>query len=132
MRPDELAGILRGAGLGDWCSRVRLGGLLLMLDYAVRNRSSKGFLISSTLARAFTSRLRRQVVSTTIREPLSLLCHIGILRVVRDAIHGPHLKVAARYAFCDLYAQRHMSRTSSVRIIATCKQLQHYTARAIM
>ncbi len=109
VTPEDLAKSLLRAGQEEWCTRVRLSGLLLLIDYALRNRASNGVLISAHLARVFSSRLRRQVARTTIREPLSVLCDIGILRQVQAAVHGLHLRTAARYAFCGAYTKRHVT-----------------------
>ena len=40
---EELQRILEAAGQIEWCTRIRLRGLLLLLDYVIRNQASDGF-----------------------------------------------------------------------------------------
>ena len=37
------------------------------------------------------------------------MCEIGILGQVQAAVHGLHLRTAARYSFCGAYAKRHVT-----------------------
>ena len=39
----ELAECLRRAGQDEWCTRVRLGGLLLLIDFVSRHHAVGGF-----------------------------------------------------------------------------------------
>ena len=43
---DELAERLRRAGQDEWCTRVRLGGLLLLLDFLSRHHAVGGFPVA--------------------------------------------------------------------------------------
>ena len=86
-----------------WCSRVRLRGLLLLVDYICRNLKKNGAItISADLAHSFVSKIRKKDCATTITEPLLLLCKIGILRTVRPAVFA-HIKTSAVYCFADPY-----------------------------
>ena len=42
----ELAERLRRAGQDEWCTRVRLGGLLLLIDFLCRNHAVGGFPVA--------------------------------------------------------------------------------------
>jgi len=54
-----------------WCSRVRLHGLLLLIDYICRNlKNNGGISISADLAHSFVSKIRKRDQPTTITEPL--------------------------------------------------------------
>ena len=86
-----------------WCTRVRILGLLLLIDYICRNLKKNGAItISADLARSFVSKLRKKDCATTITEPLLLLCGIGILRTVHPAVFA-HIKTSAVYCFADAY-----------------------------
>ncbi len=103
---DELSGILAKARQPEWRTRVRLGGLLLLIDFVVRNCRSKGVSISAELAHDFVSALRRTKFDGTIKEPLALLCDVGILQCVQAAVNGQHVKMSAVYALHGAYAKR--------------------------
>ena len=95
---DKLADLLRRAGQDEWTSRVRLCGLLLVVDFLRRKRTPQGVPISADLAHDFISAVKRPKKRGTIREPLAVLCRVGILRCVQAAINGRDLKMAARYS----------------------------------
>lgn len=109
MTLDELSGILAKARQSEWRTRVRLGGLLLLIDFVVRNCRRKGVSISADLAHDFVSALRRTKFDNTIKEPLALLCELGILQCVRAAVNGQHVKMSAVYALHGAYAKRSLS-----------------------
>ena len=89
-----------------WCSRVRLRGLLLLIDYICRNlKKGGGISISADLAHSFVSKIRKRNRPTTITEPLGLLCEIGILRKIRPAVFA-HVKTSAVYCFADPYYKK--------------------------
>ena len=75
---EELRRILQAAGQVEWCTRVRLRGLLLLVDFAIRNHSLHGYSIPADLAHGYVSAIRRPKLSHTVREPLAVLCHVGI------------------------------------------------------
>jgi hypothetical protein len=88
-----------------WCSRVRLCGLLLLIDYICRNLKINGVIsISADLAHSFVSKLRRRDCDATVTEPLSLLCEIGVLRRIRPAVFA-HIKTSAVYCLADAYCK---------------------------
>jgi hypothetical protein len=103
---EELRRILEQAGQVEWCTRVRLRGLLLLVDLVIRNHSPQGFSIPADLAHGYVSAVRRPKLSHTVREPLAVLCHVGILRRVRRATNGWHLKLPAAYALAGEYVKR--------------------------
>ena len=105
----ELAECLRRAGQDEWCTRVRLGGLLLLIDFVCRHHAVGGFPVAADLADGFISKLGKPKSRRTIREPLAVLCHVGILRRVRAAVNGWHLRTPALYALGREYAKRRVT-----------------------
>src|SRR5260370_23429765 len=114
INPVSLVGVFDEAGLKAllmnkkqtaWCSRVRLCGLLLLIDYICHKLKKNGITISADLAHSFVSKLRKRDRPTTITEPLCLLCAIGILRKVRPAVFR-HIKTSAIYCFAEPYCKR--------------------------
>jgi hypothetical protein len=90
--------ILAKNGQTEWCTNVRLGGLLLLVDFVWRKQASNGVPISADRAGKFISPLKRPHSRETIREPLAVLCQIGVLRRVQAAVNGRDVKASARYA----------------------------------
>jgi hypothetical protein len=89
-----------------WCSRVRLRGLLLLIDYICRKLKKNGTItISADLAHSFVSKIRKRDCPTTITEPLCLFRKIGILQKVRPAVFV-HVKTSAVYCFADPYCKK--------------------------
>ena len=114
INPVRLCGILVEADLkallnvkrqSAWCSRVRLCGLLLLIDYICRNLKRNRITISADLAHSFVSKIRKRDRPNTITEPLLLLCRIGILRRVHPAVFA-HIKRSAVYCFVDSYCKK--------------------------
>ena len=77
---------------------MRLGGLLLLVGFVCRQQTSKGVPISADRSSQFISPLKRSNSREAIREPLAVLCQIGILRRVQAAVNGRDVKTSARYA----------------------------------
>jgi len=55
---DELARSLRRVGQAEWCTNVRLHGLLMLIDYLCRNFSRHGVSIPADLAHDYISNLK--------------------------------------------------------------------------
>jgi hypothetical protein len=105
--PEEMRKLLARNGQKGWCTKVRLGGLLLLVEFVCRKQTSKGVPISADRASKFVSPLKRLNSREAIREPLAVLCQIGILRRVQAAVNGRDVKASARYAINDAkFAQR--------------------------
>ena len=103
----ELRVLLKSERQTAWCSRVRLRGLLLLIDYICRKlKKNDTITISADLAHQFVSKLRKKNCATTITEPLLLLWKIGVLERLRPAVHA-HVKASAVYCFADLYCKSH-------------------------
>jgi hypothetical protein len=85
-----------------------LRGLLLLLDFVIRNQAANGFCLPADLAHGYVSAIRRLKLSHTVREPLAVLCHVGILRRVRRATNSWHLKLPAAYALSEAYVKRRL------------------------
>jgi len=98
----ELNALLRTKKQTAWCTRVRLFGLLLVIDYICRNFKNGMISMSADLAHQFVSKLRKKDCATTITEPLLLLWKIGVLERVRPAVHV-HVKTSAVYRFAGPY-----------------------------
>jgi hypothetical protein len=101
---DSLKALLVAHKQTAWCSRVRLRGLQLLIDYICRKLKKNRITISADLAHSFVSKIRKRNRPTTITEPLGLLCEIGILRKIRPAVFA-HVKASAVYCFTDPYGK---------------------------
>ena len=88
-----------------WCTRVRILGLLLLIDYICRHLKRGQISMSADLAHQFVSKLRNSRPGTMITEPLLALCEIGILEMVRPAVFA-HVKASAVYRFAFSYRQQ--------------------------
>jgi hypothetical protein len=98
----ELKRLLMSKGQVAWCTSVRLLGVLLLIDYILRNLKKGQISISADLAHQFVSKLRNSGCGRMITEPLSLLCKIGVLQRIRPAVHA-HVKASAVYSFAPPY-----------------------------
>src|SRR5262245_12383152 len=97
-----LEALLRANKQSQWCTPVRIKGLLLLLDYICRHMTHRGISISADLARSFVSKLRKKIDPRDITEPLLLLRGVGILKLLRPAVFA-HIKTSAFYDFWDPY-----------------------------
>ena len=93
----ELIARLKARGHIAWCSHVRTCGLLLIIDYVIRKRKKGQVPISADLARSYISKLGK-TINANIKEPLPLLCDIGIFQRVRQGVHA-HVHASAVYRF---------------------------------
>jgi hypothetical protein len=105
IREAELGGLLKVHDEPDWSSRVRLRGLMLLIDYLCRNLKNGSISISADLAHQFVSKLRNRSRDDVSTEPLLLLCRIGILERIRPAVFA-HLKTSAGYRFANRYRNK--------------------------
>ena len=53
--------------------------------------------MSSELSQQYVSRLKRAKHADTIRQPLPLLVHLGLIEITRKAVVAPHSKHSAQY-----------------------------------
>ena len=83
--------------------------LLLLIDFLCRHHAVGGFPLPADLADGFISKLGKPKSRRTMREPLAVLCHVGILRRVRAAVNGWHLRTPALYALGSEYAKRRIT-----------------------
>ena len=101
----ELKVLLKSKKQTAWCTRVRILGLLLLIDHILRHIKNGRISMSADLAHSFVSKIRRRNRPSTITEPLFLLCWIGILQKVRSAVFA-HIKTSAIYCFADPYCKK--------------------------
>jgi hypothetical protein len=103
-----LQALLNAKGQSSWCSRVRLSGLLTLIDYICRNLKKDGTrTVSADLAHSFVSKIRKRHCPSIIAEPLCLLCAIGILQKVRPAVFA-HIKTSAVYRLAEGYRKKRL------------------------
>ena len=100
-----LGTLLVSEGFPAWSSRVRVHGLLLLIDYICRNAKKGQISISADLAHGYASKLKNQNGKRTVTEPLQLLCVVGILEKIRSAVYS-HIKTPAVYRVADPYRNR--------------------------
>ena len=79
----------------EWATPKRVSGLLLILNYLARNKKSSS--MSSDLSRQYVSNLQRAKHAHTIRQPLPLLVHLGLIEITQKAFIAPHWKHSAQY-----------------------------------
>lgn len=91
----ELKKTLRAKKQREWTTPKRVGGLLMLINYFARKGEVAS--MSSELSRQYVSHLKRAKTSTTIKQPLAVLVHIGILKIEQKAIVAPHRKASAKY-----------------------------------
>jgi hypothetical protein len=108
LNEDSLKALLKSKRQNAWCSRIRLHGLLMLVDYICRNLKKGAISISADLAHSFVSKLRKRKCNGTVCQPLLLLCEIGILRRIRPAVFA-HVKTSAVYCFTDFYRKPHLT-----------------------
>ena len=87
---DEIKTLLRGKNQKEWASQKRVSGLLMILNYLARNKKSSS--MSSELSRQYVSNLKRAKNPDTIRQPLVLLTHLGLVEIAQEAVIAPHRK----------------------------------------
>ncbi len=87
----------------EWNTRVRRQLLLLLIDFLKRKEKKGGVSCSHSLAHQYVSKLGRATSPATVKEPLLLLCHLGILIIERRAVCA-HVRASNRYAFTPEYA----------------------------
>lgn len=91
----ELKKLLKSKKQTEWASPKRIGGLMMLINhFALKGKVTA---MSSELSRQYVSHLKRAKKPTTIKQPLALLVHIGILEIVQHAIIAPHRKASAKY-----------------------------------
>jgi hypothetical protein len=103
---DELAKLLRYQRQHEWCSPVRLRGLLLLFEFFFKRRDSRGVSCSANLAHSYVSKLGRHKSPSTVPEPLAVLCKVQLLHLVQPAVNGWHVRNSALYAVHEDYASR--------------------------
>lgn len=102
---DGLKRLLKAKGLSDWCSRVRVQGLLLVIDYILRHLKNGTISISADLAHQYVSKLRKRSSTAIPTEPLAVLCQIGILSLWRKALFL-HIQTSAKYRLGNSYRKK--------------------------
>ena len=105
--------LLQEHGQEEWLGN-RMYGLLLLMDWFCRPKDfkergeHKGCLdvsCSGAMAEQYASPIKRSRHPMTIREPLAVLCAIGVLEKTRKSVFA-HVKSSARYQITDRHRQR--------------------------
>jgi len=102
---DSLKALLKDKKQTAWCTRVRILGLLLLIDYILRHTRNGRISMSADLAHQFVSKLRNSQFGAMITEPLFLLLKIGILARKHPAVFV-HIKTSTVYCFADPYCKK--------------------------
>ncbi len=95
IRKDDLRILLTSKQQKEWTSEKRISGLLLIIDLVARKGGTT--YISSELSRQYVSNFKRAKNPGTIKQPLALLVHLGILELAQKAVIAPHRKASAKY-----------------------------------
>ena len=103
MGEGEIRDLILSKNQSEWASKKRIAGVLLILDYFAR----KGGVVSmsSELSRQYVSTFKRAKNPATIRQPLRLLVHLGLIEMIQKAIATPHRKASARYRLNPAYGK---------------------------
>ena len=99
----ELESLLASKDQAAWTG-ARLSGLLILLNWLCK-QGKPPFAVSAALAHQYVSPLKGKHTTATIREPLAVLCHIGIIEKTADAVVC-HVKTSARYRLAPAYAAK--------------------------
>lgn len=89
--------LLRKHGQHEWATRVRMSGLLSLLDFIARKESKDPVYVSGGLARDYVSEFNKPKSESTIRKPLEVLRRIGVIKRVREHAFGRYAKCAAAF-----------------------------------
>ena len=100
VNEDELKVLLRFHHQRDWLTRVRVCGLLILIDLVIRKLKKGVASISADLARSYVSKLRQGSQPGIVKEPLPLLCRIGVMALVRPAVFA-HVRTSAVYRLSE-------------------------------
>lgn len=95
MGKDGMRNQLTSKNQKEWATEKRIGGLLLIIDLVARKGGTVS--ISSELSRQYVSTHKQAKNPGTIKQPLALLVHLGILEIVQKAVVAPHSKASAKY-----------------------------------
>lgn len=106
--------LLRQCRQHEWCTSVRLNGLLLLLDFILRNSTRSVSRISATLSHGYVSAIKRAKSTATEREPLRVLEKIGVLERVSSSAFGPYAKSPAAYRIASQYQRR--TKTAEINV----------------
>lgn len=101
----ELTKLLTRYGQAEWDTRTRRGGLLALQDLMLRSSVKGRVAISLECSHQYVSPFKRAKSPSTIREPLAVLCKIGIWTKVQAAVNC-HVKNSAIYRLSNEYANR--------------------------
>src|SRR5205807_9187093 len=104
----ELKVLLKSKKQTAWCTRVRILGLLLLINHILRHIKNGRISMSADLAHSFVSKIRTRNRPSTINEPLFLLCAIGILQKIRPAVFA-HIRTSAVYSITDAYQKKRLT-----------------------
>jgi hypothetical protein len=121
---EELTRLLQPPSLREWNTRVKRGGLLLLMDFVIRNHKARGLPISHGLADGYVSEINHPRHPATLRKPLQTLAKIGWLEVASPACAGPHHKVSARYRIPSALLQTKRKATVALSPKLAAKQDQ--------
>lgn len=99
----EMKDILCSKNQKEWSTKKRISGLLLILDYFARKNKTTS--MSSELSRQYVSTFKGAKNPQTIRQPLALLVHLGLIEIVQKAVIAPHRKASAKYCLNPSYGK---------------------------
>jgi len=113
MGENEIKDLIASKKQTEWTSKKRIAGVLLILDYFARKGGAVS--MSSELSRQYVSTFKRAKNPATIRQPLALLVHLGLIEITQKAIATPHRKASARYRLNPAYGKPRPIQTSITR-----------------
>jgi hypothetical protein len=93
--------MLSGHAQEEWCGN-RAYGLLALISWFC-HQGARPVRISAALADQYVSPIKRPQHRRTIREPLKLLCHLGLIEKTAPAVFA-HVKISAEYRLAPAFA----------------------------
>lgn len=105
----ELKELLIKKNSVNWCSSVRLNGLLLLIASAEERLKGGCFTFSRDRERSLCSPLSGKLAGPSPRWPVAVLERVGVFRQTRAAATFPRM-TAREFAFGPMFAKRHPRR----------------------
>ncbi len=105
---DAFERLLAAHKQGEWNTVTRRNGLLALQGFMLRSLKQGTVRISLDCSHDYVSAFKRAKSPNTIKEPLQVLCEIGICQRVQAAVNH-HVKNSAAYALQPEFAGRQVT-----------------------
>lgn len=89
----------------EWNTATKRGGLLVLQDAMLRLRAGGKVSVGIETAHSFVTSIKRPQFEKTVREPLAVLCYVGLWCRTRGAINL-HVKRTTEYALTPAFSDK--------------------------